>query len=157
MQPSFSVPAGRILALDFGKRRIGLAVSDPLRVIATGCETLQRTTIREDIERLAALVAQLEATLILMGLPLNMNGTEGPQAERVREFAGKLHRRTGIAVAFCDERLTSVAAEEMLRERNQHPDRRSGTVDRLAASILLQGYLDEHSEERQPAWPDSEQ
>jgi putative Holliday junction resolvase len=158
VERSLPVPPGRILALDFGKRRIGLAVTDPLRLIVTGLDTLQRTTLRADLDQLAELAADREVSQILIGLPLNMNGTEGLQAERVREFAAKLGRRTGIPVELWDERLTSVAAEDILRERGLHPDRRSGTVDRLAASILLQGYLDHHSPASQgePAWPESE-
>ena len=150
-----STPQGRILALDFGKKRIGVAVSDPLRLIATGLDTLQRSTLREDLIRLSAIAADREATLLLIGHPLNMNGTEGPQAGRVREFARKLERATGIPVMLWDERLTSVAAEELLRERGSRPDRRKGTVDRLAASILLQSYLDHQAPgpESDPEWP----
>jgi putative Holliday junction resolvase len=149
---------GRILALDFGKRRIGLAISDPSRLIASTLETLQRTTIRADLDALRDLAATREATLILIGLPLNMNGSEGLPAQRVREFAERLGRRTGLAVELWDERLTSVAAEEMLRERGANPDRRSGKVDALAAAILLQGYLDHQrgGEESLQAWPGEE-
>lgn len=154
----FSSPQGRILALDFGKRRIGMAVSDPLRLIAGSLETLQRTTTREDIERIAAIAREREITLFLMGHPLNMNGTEGPQAERAREFAARLERHCRIPVELWDERLTSVAAEEMLRERGSRPDRRTGTVDRLAAAILLQSYLDHQppGPESEPPWPAAE-
>jgi putative Holliday junction resolvase len=135
-----------------------MAISDPLRLIVTGLDTLQRTNLRADLDRLAKLAAEREVAQILIGLPLNMNGSEGPQTERVREFAAKLGRRTGIPVELWDERLTSVAAEDMLRERGLHPDRRSGMVDRLAASILLQGYLDHNApaSEGEPAWPESE-
>ena len=149
---------GRILALDFGKRRIGLAISDPSRLIASTLETLQRTTIRADLNALRDLAATREATLILMGLPLNMDGSEGLSAQRVREFADRLGRHTGLAVELCDERLTSVAAEEMLRERGANPDRRSGKVDALAAAILLQGYLDDQrsGEESDQAWAGDE-
>lgn len=96
--------------------------------------------------------------MILIGLPLNMNGSEGLPAQRVREFAERLGRRTGLAVELCDERLTSVAAEELLRERGANPDRRSGKVDALAAAILLQGYLDEQrrGEEDEQAWAGDE-
>ena len=145
---------GRILALDFGKRRIGLAISDPSRLIASTLETLQRTTIRADLDALRNLATTREATLILIGLPLNMDGSEGLSAQRVREFADRLGRRTGLEVELCDERLTSVAAEEMLRERGANPDRRPGKVDALAAAILLQGYLDHRrdGEEGEQSW-----
>ena len=158
MECPLPVPRGRILAIDFGKRRIGLAITDPFRLIVTGLETLRRTTLREDLEHLTKLAAEREVSRIVMGLPLNMDGTEGTQAQRAREFADRLGRRTGIAVDLWDERLTSVAAEDLLRERGVYADRRSGIVDRLAASILLQTYLDHHTSlsQGEPAWPDSE-
>lgn len=144
---------GRILALDFGKRRIGMAISDPLRLIATGLSTLTRTTIREDLEHIARVAAEHEVRLFLLGHPLNMDGTEGKQALNAREFGGRLQRKTGIPMQLWDERLTSVEAEEMLRERGERPDRRSGTVDRLAAALLLQRYLDHHHQaESEAEW-----
>ncbi len=129
-------------------------MSDPLRLIAHGLGTLHRTTVRDDLRRLAEIATEKEVTLFLLGYPMNMDGTVGPQAERVREFAARLERQTGIEVRLWDERLTSVAAEEMLRERGERADRRSGTVDRLAAAILLQDYLDHEapSPESEDGW-----
>ncbi|MDX2154356.1 MAG: Holliday junction resolvase RuvX [Bryobacteraceae bacterium] len=132
----------RILALDLGKRRIGLALSDPLGLTASGLETLVRTTLREDLARLSQLAAEREVARFLVGLPKNMNGTEGPAAARARAFAEKLAHTTGLPVDLWDERLTSVEAEELFKERGVRADRRRGDVDRVAASILLQEYLD---------------
>ena len=132
----------RILALDFGKRRIGLALSDELGITAQGLETLQRTNIREDIQRLAQLIAEKNVSLILMGNPLHMSGAESRQAEHVRDFAGRLGDRTGVKVEFWDERLTTVAAQRVLKESGISIQKRAQAVDRLAAVILLESYLD---------------
>lgn len=133
---------GRILALDLGKKRIGLAVSDALGITAQGLPTLERTNIREDLDALAGLIHQLEVTLLLMGNPLNMSGTEGRQAAYSREFADRLHKKTGIEVCLWDERLTTVEAQRVLRESGISIEKRARAVDRLAAVILLESYLD---------------
>lgn len=133
---------GRVLALDFGKRRIGLAISDELGITAQGLETLQRTKVREDLHRLAQLIAEKGVSLILMGNPLHMSGAESRQAEHVREFASRLHAATGVDVEFWDERLTTVAAQRVLKESGISIQKRAQAVDRLAAVILLESYLD---------------
>jgi putative Holliday junction resolvase len=133
---------GRILALDLGKKRIGLALSDPLGITAQGLPTLQRTNIREDLAALAALVEEREVTLILMGNPLHMSGHEGRQAVYTHEFAERLGERTGVEVCFWDERLTTVAAQRVLKESGISIEKRARAVDRLAAVILLESYLD---------------
>jgi putative Holliday junction resolvase len=132
----------RILALDFGKRRIGLAISDELGITAQGLETLQRTNIREDIQRLAQLMAEKNVSLILMGNPLHMSGAESRQAEHVRDFASRLGAQTGVKVEYWDERLTTVAAQRVLKESGISIQKRAQAVDRLAAVILLESYLD---------------
>src|SRR5215208_6281073 len=99
---------GRILALDLGKRRIGLALSDGLGITAQGLPTLQRTRIREDLDALQALISERDVTLILLGNPVHMSGKEGRQAEYVREFGDRLAERTGVEVRYWDERLTTV-------------------------------------------------
>jgi putative Holliday junction resolvase len=136
------MPIGRVLALDFGKRRIGLALSDELGITAQGIETLERTRIREDIARLAQLIAERNVSLILMGNPLHMSGREGRQAEYTREFAERLSSTTGVPVQYWDERLTSVQAERMLRESGIGIRKRAAAVDQVAAVILLESYLD---------------
>ena len=133
---------GRVLALDFGKRRIGLAVSDELGITAQGLETLQRTNIREDLARLAQLISQKGVSLILMGNPLHMSGREGRQVEYTRDFAERLTAATGVPVEYWDERLTSVQAERVLRESGISIQKRARAVDQLAAVILLESFLD---------------
>jgi putative Holliday junction resolvase len=137
---------GRILALDLGKKRIGLALSDPLGITAQGLPTLQRTTIREDLAALDSLVREYDVKLILMGHPLNMSGTEGRQAVYTKEFAKRLASYTGLEIRFWDERLTSVEAGRVLRQSGISIEKRAKAVDRLAAVILLGSFLDSRSE-----------
>ena len=132
----------RVLALDVGARRIGLAISDALGVTAQGLDTLERTNIREDIARLQALAREREVSLILVGHPLHMSGREGRQAQYVRDFADRLKERTGIPVQFWDERLTTVQASRVLRESGISIRKRARAIDRLAAVLLLESYLD---------------
>ena len=133
---------GRVLALDLGERRIGLAVSDPLRLTAQGLATLERTNLRQDLERLAQLAAQWEVSLVLMGNPLHLSGQEGRQSEKARAFAGRLGARTGLPVKLWDERLTTVQASRVLKESAVSSRKRARSVDRLSAVILLQSFLD---------------
>jgi putative holliday junction resolvase len=143
----------RVLALDVGKRRIGLAISDPLGITAQGLPTLQRTTIREDLSRLAALVAERDVALILVGNPLHMSGRESRQSAYVREFAGRVEARCGgVPVKFWDERLTTVEAQRVLRSSGIGIEKRARAVDRLAAVILLESYLDSCPGENQPGY-----
>jgi len=132
----------RVLALDLGKKRIGLALSDELGVTAQGLETLQRTNIREDLARITELVSQRGVSLILIGNPLHMSGREGRQAEYARAFGERLKVASGVPVEFWDERLTTVAAQRVLRESGISIEKRAKAVDRLAAVILLESYLD---------------
>ncbi len=136
-------PAARVLALDLGKRRIGLALSDPLGITAQGMETMQRGNIRGDLAELAGLISEKGVSLILMGKPLHMRGHEGRQVEYTRDFAERLGKATGVPVEFRDERLTTVQAERVLREGgvNMREDR-ARSIDRLSAVLLLQDYLD---------------
>ena len=138
----------RILALDLGLRRIGLAISDELGVTAQGLETLQRTNLREDLDRLARLVQDKQVGVILIGNPLHMSGDESRQSGLARAFAEKLAARTGRPVTLWDERLTSVEAERVLRQSGVSRQKRSSAVDRLAAVILLSSYLDSLSVQR---------
>lgn len=134
--------AGRVLALDFGKRRIGLALSDAMGMTAQGLETFERTTIREDLARLSELAADRSVSLILMGDPLRLSGQPGAQSEYAREFARRLGAHCGLPVKFWDERLTTVEAQRVLRESGISSRKRAAAVDRLAAVILLKSYLD---------------
>jgi putative holliday junction resolvase len=132
----------RILALDLGKKRVGLAISDPLRITAQGLPNLVRVNKRSDLAALATLMTQREVGLILLGNPMNMRGSEGRQSAWVREFATALEQHTGVPVKLWDERLTSVEAGRVLRSSGISIEKRAAAVDRLSAVILLQSYLD---------------
>jgi putative holliday junction resolvase len=132
----------RILALDLGKKRIGLAISDPLRITAQGLRTLERTNKRADLAALEVVAREWQAGLVLLGNPKNMGGSEGRQSAWVREFAEALHEHTGLPVEFWDERLTTVEANRVLRSSGISIAKRAAAVDRLSAVILLQSYLD---------------
>ena len=133
---------GRVLALDLGKRRIGLALSDELGITAQGLQTLERSNIREDLAKLTALASEKNVSLILMGNPLHMSGHESRQTQYTREFAARLQAATGLPIEFRDERLTTVEAERVLRQSGISIQKRAKAVDRLAAVILLESYLD---------------
>jgi putative Holliday junction resolvase len=137
-----NVAKGRILALDLGKKRIGMALSDPLGITAQGLPTLQRTTIREDLAALESLTREHQVKLILMGHPLHMSGRESSQSAYTREFAERLAGRTGLEVRLWDERLTTVEAERVLKQSGISIEKRAKAVDRLSAVILLGSYLD---------------
>ena len=132
----------RILALDLGKRRIGLAISDPLGITAQGLPNLVRTNKRADLEALGQMAKEREVELFLLGNPINMRGAEGRQSAWVREFATALEQRTHLPVRLWDERLTSVEAGRVLRASGIGIEKRAAAVDRLSAVILLQSYLD---------------
>jgi putative Holliday junction resolvase len=133
---------GRILALDLGKRRIGLAMSDPLGITAQGLETLTRTRVREDLDALARIASDQGVNEFLFGEPLHMSGDVSRQSTYTHEFAERLSRHTGIPIRFWDERLTTVEANRVLRESGISIEKRSRAVDRLSAVILLESYLD---------------
>ena len=132
----------RILALDLGKKRIGLAISDPLGLTAQGLPNLERTRKRSDLAALADLARQREVELILMGNPVNMGGAEGRQSAWVHEFGEALEKQTGLPICYWDERLTTVEANRVLRASGISLEKRAAAVDRLSAVILLQSYLD---------------
>jgi putative Holliday junction resolvase len=132
----------RILALDVGARRIGVAVSDPLGLTAQGLETLQRKNQRADLEALRRLIAEHQPMLVLVGYPLHLSGRAGPQAENAAAFAEMLRRKLGCDVLLWDERLTTVEAGRVLRQSGIGSRKRAAAIDRLAAVLLLQNYLD---------------
>jgi putative Holliday junction resolvase len=135
-------PTGRILALDVGGKRIGLALSDPLGITAQGLPNLVRKNKRTDLDALAKLAAERKVALFLVGNPLHMSGDAGRQAGWVREFADALAAHTGLPVQLWDERLTTVEAARVLRESGMGIEKRARSIDRLSAVILLQSYLD---------------
>jgi putative holliday junction resolvase len=132
---------GRILALDVGKKRIGLAVSDELGITAQGLKTLQRTRIRADLDKLKEIAREWNVGSLLVGSPLHMSGSESRQSEYTREFAERLGHYLELPVVFFDERLTSVEAERLMRDSGASLEERKNAVDRVAAMLLLQSYL----------------
>jgi putative Holliday junction resolvase len=135
-------PAGKLLGLDLGTKTIGVAVSDGLRYSATPLETIARQKFTVDAERLKTLIAENAAVGIVLGLPLNMDGSEGPRAQSTRAFARNLARLVDIPIAFWDERLSTSAVTRTLIEADMRRSRRAEVVDKLAASYILQGALD---------------
>ena len=132
----------RILALDYGKRRIGLAVSDDLGLTAQGLPTLQRKNNRADLAALARIVQERQVDRILMGNPLHMSGDAGTQAQAAQQFGELVARHTGKQVQLWDERLTTMEASRVLRASGISIEKRARAVDQLSAVILLQSYLD---------------
>lgn len=133
---------GRILGVDFGDTRTGLALSDPSRLLASGLETLSPGGMEKTAEAVAKVAKERDATAVVVGLPKNMDGTEGFRAVRCREFAEKLSALTGLPVAMLDERLTTVSASRYLNETNTRGTARKGVIDTLSAQIILQNALD---------------
>ncbi len=140
-EPPASV-AHRILALDVGSRTIGLAVSDPLGITAQGLETIRRKNKRTDFEALQDVLRRYAVQEIVVGYPLRMSGASGTQSERMAAFAEELRRRFAVPVYLWDERLTSAQANRLLRETDMSIRRRAQVVDRLAAVLILQSFLD---------------
>ncbi len=132
----------RIMALDVGSKRIGVALSDPLKITAQGLETFQRTTLEEDIRGLWQLIDQHEVSQLVVGLPKNMDGTIGFKAEEVRQFIADLTAQRSIEVIWVDERLTTVSAERTLLEADVSRAKRKKVIDKMAAVLILQSYLD---------------
>jgi putative Holliday junction resolvase len=141
-EASCARPSGRILGLDVGARRIGIAVSDLLGITAQGLETLQRKNKRTDFEQLGRVIRQYEVREIVVGLPLRMSGAEGIQAEKMQAFAEELRKRFKLPVHLWDERLTSAEANRLLRETELSIEKRGKAVDRMAAVLILQGWME---------------
>jgi putative Holliday junction resolvase len=135
-------PTGKILGLDLGTKTIGVAISDGMRYSATPLETIKRTKFTQDAERIIELVAENKAIAIILGLPLNMDGSEGPRVQSTRAFARNLNQKLDLPIAFWDERLSTSAVTRMMIDADLRRDRRAEVVDKLAASYILQGALD---------------
>jgi putative holliday junction resolvase len=134
--------AGRVLGLDVGSRRIGVAVSDPLGITAQGLETLERRNKKYDFEQLKRVIRRYEVKEIVVGLPLRMSGAEGIQSDKMNVFADELRRRFRLPVHLYDERLTSAEANRLLRETDLSIEKRGKAVDRMAAILILQGWME---------------
>ncbi len=135
----------RIMGLDLGSKTVGVAISDPLLITAQGIEIIRRkeeNKLRQTLARIEALIEEYEVETIVLGLPKNMNDTLGERAQFSLEFKDKLERRTGLPVVMWDERLTTVAADKAMMEAGIRRENRKDYVDKIAACLILQGYLD---------------
>lgn len=138
----------RIMGLDFGSKTVGVAVSDPLLITAQGLEIIRRkeeNKLRQTLARIEELITEYEVEEIVLGLPKNMNASDGVRVELTNEFKEKLERRTGLTVTMWDERLTTVAADKAMMEAGIRRENRKDYVDKIAAALILQGYLDYRS------------
>ena len=133
------------MGLDYGSRTVGVAVCDPLGITAQGIETITRedeNKLRKTFRRIEELAEQYQVEKIVLGYPKNMNNSAGERAEKTEEFMAALERRTGLPVVLWDERLTTVAANRVLMESGVRRENRKDVIDKIAAVLILQGYLD---------------
>ncbi|MDP2981415.1 MAG: Holliday junction resolvase RuvX [Candidatus Omnitrophota bacterium] len=135
----------RILALDFGEKRIGVAVSDALNIIAQSVGTIERKGIKNDLKKIRDLVREYDAARLIVGLPLNMDGTEGKSANRAVDFVNELKKEINIRVEMVDERLTTAQGERIFLEADLSRKKRKKNIDKIAAQLILQSYLDLHN------------
>lgn len=143
----------RILALDHGTRRIGVAVGDTATGMAFARPAIRRRSLVSDVDTISMLVRDEEAQLVVLGLPFNMDGSEGPQAAQVRDFGARLEE-IGLAIAYADERLSSWQAAELMADEGRRARRRSGELDSAAARLILQEYLDALPTSNTPSEPE---
>lgn len=136
----------RVLALDVGERRVGIAISDPTGALARPLQALARSSREANFAAIAAIVAEHGVGLVVVGLPLSLDGTEGPQARRITGYVDRLADHLSVPVVLWDERFTTAEAEEILRQSRSEKKRRraraSGELDAIAAAVILQSYLD---------------
>ena len=132
----------RIMSLDVGSRTIGIACSDALLMTAQGIETIRRTSLEKDFNRLQELIAEYEVHELVVGMPKNMNGTKGERAEKTEEFVEKMKEVIDLPVSYWDERLSTVMAERQLIAADVSRNKRKSVIDKMAAVVILQGYLD---------------
>lgn len=132
----------RILAIDYGDARIGLALSDESETLASPLSTYKSQSMRKDIDAIATIAKEKQAGLIVLGLPINMDGSKGERAQKTRAFGSVLEKVSEIKVVYKDERLTTVSAERTLIECNMRREKRKQVIDTLSAQIILQSYLD---------------
>ena len=130
------------MSLDVGSRTIGIACSDALLMTAQGIETIRRTSLEKDFNRLQELIAEYEVHELVVGMPKNMNGTKGERAEKTEEFVEKMKEFIDLPVSYWDERLSTVMAERQLIAADVSRKKRKSVIDKMAAVVILQGYLD---------------
>ncbi|MEQ8957836.1 MAG: Holliday junction resolvase RuvX [Coleofasciculus sp. C2-GNP5-27] len=138
------------LGLDVGSKRIGVAGCDGTGLIATGLTTIKRTSFNQDVSQFRELVEQRQVQVLVVGLPYSMNGTLGFQARRVQNYARRLSAALELPVEYVDERLTSLEAEQLLHAEKRSPSRHKALIDRKAAAIILQQWLDTRRSSREP-------
>ena len=136
--------AEKLMGIDYGEARTGVAVSDALGFLASGVGNIEERDINRLINKIAEKAVELNVTKIILGNPVNMNGTLGPKAEKVAKLAERLREKTGLTVVLFDERCTTMAAHSFLNETNTRGKKRKGVVDTLSAQIILQNYMDSH-------------
>lgn len=132
----------RYIGLDLGTKTIGVAISDPFLMFANGLVTIKRENVRSDIEQIKKIIEENEITKVIIGMPYNMDGSKGPSAQRVMSFVDLLKKEIDNEIIYEDERLTTVSAERVLIESNVGRNRRKDHIDKIAAALILQSYLD---------------
>lgn len=135
----------RILALDLGEKRIGVAVSDELNITAQGLETIKRRTIEDTLNKIKSLIKEYGVSKVVIGMPLNMDGTRGARARLSEEFVTLLRKEISVETELIDERLTSAQGERVLLEADASRKKRKASIDKIAAQLILQTYLDSHA------------
>ncbi len=135
----------RTMSLDLGDVRIGIAISDIMGIVANGLETYTRINLGKDINHIVNLINQNNVKVVVLGLPLNMDGTKGERVEKTYSFAKELQKHTDVKIDYIDERLTSVAAEKVLISADVSRKKRKNVIDKMAATIMLQDYLNMHT------------
>jgi len=135
----------RILALDLGEKRIGVAVSDPLNITAQSVGRIDRQNLKSDFKKIEGFIKEYGACRLVVGLPLNMNGTQGKSANLAIDFVNKLKREIHIEVEMVDERLTTAQGERVFLEADMSREKRKKNLDKIAAQLILQNYLDSHN------------
>jgi len=143
----------RTLALDIGKRRIGVAVSDPLGMVARPVETVQSVSLNVDVARITEIARELEAELIVVGDPIHMSGDPGTMSNRAHKFGETLEQISGLPVVYCDERLTTVEAQRILHDSGVPPKKARQQIDAVAAAVILQSYLNTQKPRRNDSDP----
>lgn len=141
---------GRILALDVGEKRIGVAVSDALNTIAQGIETIKRIDTKSVVEKIKGLIKEYGLSKIVVGIPLNMNGTKGTSARSVEGFIRLIQAEIDLSIETVDERLTTAQGERILLEADISRKKRKRSIDKIAAQLILQLYLDLHAQKNRP-------
>ena len=140
----------RIIGIDYGERRVGVAISDPLGSIALGVDTIEVTSLKDAVAKVCEVCREKNAATVVVGLPLNMNGTRGPMVDRVERFVSELTEAAGLPVVTYDERLSSAMVERTLLDADMSRNKRKGVRDKLAAQVILQGYLDRQGFDSMP-------